>query len=59
MIKHSQELSIGKDRLQCADSASGITKSGGRPGGHGEFVTKDEEIIPALERAFASGKPRA
>jgi acetolactate synthase-1/2/3 large subunit len=26
-------------------------------GGHGEFVTKDEEIIPALERAFASGKP--
>jgi len=26
-------------------------------GGYGELVTKDEEIIPALERAFESGKP--
>jgi acetolactate synthase-1/2/3 large subunit len=26
-------------------------------GGHGEYVTKAEEIAPALERAFASGKP--
>ena len=26
-------------------------------GGHGEFVTKPEEIRPAIERAFASGKP--
>jgi len=26
-------------------------------GGHGEYVTKPEEIRPALERAAASGKP--
>jgi acetolactate synthase-1/2/3 large subunit len=26
-------------------------------GGHGEHVTKPDEIGPALERAFASGKP--
>jgi acetolactate synthase-1/2/3 large subunit len=26
-------------------------------GGHGEFVTKDEEIIPAIEKALASHKP--
>lgn len=26
-------------------------------GGHGEYVTKPEEIRPAIERAFASGKP--
>ena len=26
-------------------------------GGHGEFVTKPEELRPALDRAFASGKP--
>lgn len=58
MIKHSQELSIGGDRLQCAElglrrydqMVEGL-------GGHGEFVTKDEEIVPALRRALASGKP--
>lgn len=26
-------------------------------GAHGEFVTRAEELAPALERAFASGKP--
>ncbi len=26
-------------------------------GGHGEFVTEPEQLKPALERAFASGKP--
>lgn len=26
-------------------------------GGHGEFVTKPDDIAPAIERAFASGKP--
>ena len=26
-------------------------------GGHGEHVERPEEIRPALERAFASGKP--
>ncbi|MBP7736316.1 MAG: thiamine pyrophosphate-binding protein [Spirochaetes bacterium] len=58
MIKHSQELSIGKDRLQCAELGTRhYEKLAEGLGGHGEFVTRDEEIIPALERAFASGKP--
>ena len=58
MIKHSQELSIGADRLQCAElGVRHYEKVVEGLGGHGEFVTKDEEIIPALERAFASGKP--
>ena len=26
-------------------------------GGHGEYVTEPDQIRPALERAFASGKP--
>ena len=26
-------------------------------GGHGEFVERPDEIMPALERAYASGKP--
>jgi acetolactate synthase-1/2/3 large subunit len=58
MIKHSQELSIGKDRLQCSELGTRhYEKVVEGLGGHGEFVTKDSEIIPALERAFASGKP--
>ncbi|MBP7604568.1 MAG: thiamine pyrophosphate-binding protein [Spirochaetes bacterium] len=58
MIKHSQELSIGGDRLQCAELGSRrYDQMVEGLGGHGEFVTKDEEIVPALERALASGKP--
>ena len=26
-------------------------------GGYGELVTKDEDIVPALKRGLASGKP--
>jgi acetolactate synthase-1/2/3 large subunit len=26
-------------------------------GGHGEYIQRPEELPPALERAFASGKP--
>ena len=26
-------------------------------GGHGELVERPEELLPALERAFASGRP--
>ncbi len=58
MIKHGQELSIGADRIQCAELGTRhYEKVVEGLGGYGEFVTKDEEIIPALERAFASGKP--
>lgn len=58
MIKHSQELSIGKERISCAElGLRRYEKMAEGLGAHAEFVTKDEEIIPALTRAFASGKP--
>jgi len=58
MIKHSQELSIGADRLQCCElGIRPYDKMVEGLGGYGEFVTKDEDIIPALKRAFESGKP--
>lgn len=58
MIKHSQEMSIGKDRLQCSELGTRhYEKMVEGLGGHGEFVSRDEDIIPALERAFESGKP--
>jgi len=58
MIKHSQELSIGPSRLQCCElGVRPYEKMVEGLGGYGELVTKDEEIIPALKRAFESGKP--
>ena len=58
MIKHSQEMSIGCDRLVCAELGERhYEKVVEGLGGYGECVTRDEDIIPALERAFASGKP--
>jgi len=58
MIKHGQELSIGKERLVCAElGLRHYEKVVEGLGGHGEFVTKDEDIIPALQRALQSGKP--
>jgi acetolactate synthase-1/2/3 large subunit len=58
MIKHSQELSIGSDRLICSElGARHYEKMVEGLGGYGEFVTRDEDIIPAIERAFKSGKP--
>lgn len=58
MIKHTQEMSIGKERLQCSELGTRhYEKMVEGLGGHGEFVAKDEEIIPALTRAFESGKP--
>ncbi len=58
MIKHSQELSIGCDRLQCAELGERhYEKMAEGLGAYGEFVTKDEDIVPAIRRAFESGKP--
>jgi acetolactate synthase-1/2/3 large subunit len=58
MIKHSQELSIGPDRLQCCElGVRPYEKMVEGLGGYGELVTRDEDIIPALQRAFESGKP--
>ncbi len=58
MIKHGQEMTLGEERLQCSElGLRRYEKVVEGLGGHGEFVTKDEEIIPALERALASNKP--
>jgi acetolactate synthase-1/2/3 large subunit len=58
MIKHTQEMSIGADRLQCSELGTRhYEKMVEGLDGYGEFVTKDEDIIPALKRAFESGKP--
>lgn len=58
MIKHGQEMTLGKDRLQCSElGLRRYDKVVEGLGGHGEFVTKDEELLPALERALASNKP--
>ena len=58
MIKHGQEMSYGANRL--CGSELGVVhyeKVVEALGGYGELVTKDEEIVPALNRAIASGKP--
>ncbi len=58
MIKHSQAMSIGKERCTCAElGMRHYEKMVEGLGGYGELVTKDQEIIPALERAVQSGKP--
>ncbi len=56
MIKHGQEMSY--DRV--VGSGLGLVhyeKMVEALGGYGEFVTKDKETVPAIERALASGKP--
>lgn len=58
MIKHSQEMSIGSDRCTCADlGLRHYEKMVAGLGGYGELVEKDADIIPAIKRAVASGKP--
>ncbi len=58
-ITVGQRAMYGKDRVVASmlgDNAR-YDKVVEGLGGHGEFVTKPEEIRPAIERAFASGKP--
>jgi acetolactate synthase-1/2/3 large subunit len=58
MIKHGQEMTLGEGRLQCSElGLRHYEKLVEGLGGHGEFVTKDEDIVPALEQALASKKP--
>jgi acetolactate synthase-1/2/3 large subunit len=56
-IKHPQKAILG--HATAADLAPGIRydKVVAALGGHGELVKRPEEIRPAIERAFASGKP--
>ena len=58
MIKHGQETTYGPDRVVGTDlGLRRYDKMVEALGGHGEFVERPEDIRPALERAFASGKP--
>jgi acetolactate synthase-1/2/3 large subunit len=58
MIKHGQEMMLGEDRLQCSElGLRHYEKVVEGLGGHGELVTRDEEIVPALKRALEAGKP--
>jgi len=58
MIKHSQGMSIGKDRCTCAElGMRHYEKMVEGLGGYGELVTEDADIIPAIKRAIESGKP--
>ena len=56
--KHPMEFLYGYSvaaELQPGDCAT--TRSCEALGGHGELVRAPDELQPALERAFASGKP--
>ena len=58
MIKHGQEMIYGKDRVVAAElGARRYDRVVQALGAHGELVRKPDDIRPALERAFASGKP--
>jgi len=58
MIKHSQEMSLGHDRTTCSElGLRHYEKMVEGLGGYGELVTEDADIVPALKRAMASGKP--
>jgi acetolactate synthase-1/2/3 large subunit len=58
MIKHGQEMTYGPQRVVGSELGiihyEDVVKA---LGGHGEFVVKDEEIMPAMKRALNSGKP--
>ncbi|EDM71567.1 Thiamine pyrophosphate-requiring enzyme [Roseobacter sp. AzwK-3b] len=48
----------GQDRLTGCDlSGARYDLAAAGLGAHGEYVTRLEDLVPALERAFASGKP--
>lgn len=58
MIKHGQEKTYGDERVVA--TGLGVVhyeKIVEALGGYGEFVTEDGGIVPALERALASGRP--
>lgn len=58
MIKHSQGMSLGKDRYTCSElDMRHYEKMVEDLGGYGELVTEDKDIIPAIKRAAESGKP--
>lgn len=59
MVKHWQRMACGEEKCvgMVLKSRQRYDKMVEALGGHGEYVTRIEEIRPALERAFASGVP--
>jgi acetolactate synthase-1/2/3 large subunit len=58
-IRLPQVALVGEERAIATQLAAGTRydKIAEALGGYGELVESPEEIVPALERAFASGKP--
>ena len=58
MCKHEQMVSLGEDRIVATELGPTRYEKAAEPFGvHAEFVEDGAEIIPAIERAFASGRP--
>ncbi len=58
MCKHEQMVRLGEDRIVATElSPTRYEEAAQAFGVHAEFVEDGSEIIPAVERAFASGRP--
>ena len=58
MCKHEQMLRLGEDRVVATElGPTRYEKAAEAFGVYAEFVEDGAEIIPAIERAFASGRP--
>jgi acetolactate synthase-1/2/3 large subunit len=58
MIKHGQEICYGSERLIGSELGRVHYEQVAQAlGGYGELVEKDEDLVPAVERALASGRP--
>jgi acetolactate synthase-1/2/3 large subunit len=58
MCKHGQEMTRGKGRTVATElGLVHYEKAAEGLGAYGELVEKPADIVPALERAFRSGKP--
>lgn len=58
MCKHEQEVRLGKERvIGTALPPTHYEKAAEAFGVHAEYVERSEDVIPAVERAFASGRP--
>ena len=58
MCKHEQMVSLGEDRIVATELGPTRYEKAAEPFGvHAEFVEDGAKIIPAIERAFASGRP--
>jgi acetolactate synthase-1/2/3 large subunit len=58
MCKHEQELRFGKERVIATTlPLTHYEKAAEAFGVHAEFVERSEDVMPAVERAFASGRP--